>query len=152
MIQPQQTYFLDLYRSGMRATSDIMRASIENAQRVQTEQAEAVRSTLDESAKAARELSEVKSLDEMMSVQTRVLGSQLQRAAEVWSRLWRTTSESQMAMIGQVQNQVGQMGDTVRQSYSAQVSSAATAATAASAASAASAARDMERKAERKSA
>ena len=34
MIQPQQTYFLDLYRSGMRATSDIVRASLENAQRI----------------------------------------------------------------------------------------------------------------------
>jgi hypothetical protein len=140
VIQPQQTYFLDLYRSGMRATSDIVRASLENAQRMQTEQAEAVRTALDESAKAARELSEVKSLDEMLSVQTRVLGSQLQRAAEVWGRLWRTASESQMAMIGQVQNQVGQMGDTVRQSYAAQAGNAA------------NAARDIERKAERKSA
>lgn len=140
MIQPQQTYFLELYRSGMRATSDIMRASLEGAQRMQTEQAEAVRSALDENAKAARELSDVKSLDEMMSVQTRVLGSQLQRAAEVWSRLWRTAGESQMAMIGQVQNQVGQMGDAARQTYNAQVGNAA------------NAARDVERKAERKSA
>jgi hypothetical protein len=142
VIQPQQTYFLELYRSGMRATSDIMRASLENAQRMQTEQAEAVRSAIDENAKAARELSEVKSLDEMMSVQTRVLGTQLQRAADVWGRLWKTASESQMAMIGQVQNQVGQMGDTVRQTYSAQVGNAA------------NAARDVERKAhqERKSA
>jgi Phasin protein len=140
VIQPQQTYFLELYRSGMRATSDIMRASLESAQRMQTEQAEAVRSALDENAKAARELSDVKSLDEMMSVQTRVLGSQLQRAAEVWSRLWRTAGESQMAMIGQVQNQVGQMGDAARQTYNAQVGNAA------------NAARDVERKAERKSA
>jgi hypothetical protein len=142
VIQQQQTYFLELYRSGMRATSDIMRASFENAQRFQTEQAEAVRSAMDENAKAARELSEVKSIDEMLSVQTRVLGSQLQRAAEVWGRLWKSASESQMAMIGQVQNQVGQIGDTVRQSYASQVGNAA------------NAAREVERKAhqERKSA
>jgi hypothetical protein len=117
VIQQQQTYLMELYRSGMRATSDIMRASLENAQRMQAEQAEAVRSAIDENAKAARELSEVKTLDEMMSVQTRVLGSQLQRAADVWGRLWKTASESQMAMIGQVQNQVGQIREAERKSH-----------------------------------
>jgi hypothetical protein len=117
VIQQQQTYLMELYRSGMRATSDIMRASLENAQRMQAEQAEAVRSAIDENAKAARELSEVKTLDEMMSVQTRVLGSQLQRAADVWGRLWKTASESQMAMIGQVQNQVGQIREAERKAH-----------------------------------
>jgi len=117
VIQQQQTYLMELYRSGMRATSDIMRASLENAQRMQAEQAEAVRSAIDENAKAARELSEVKTLDEMMSVQTRVLGSQLQRAADVWGRLWKTASESQMAMIGQVQNQMGQVREAERKAH-----------------------------------
>jgi phasin family protein len=142
MIQQQQTYLMELYRSGMRAVSDIMRASLETTQRLQAQQAEAVRSAVDENAKAARELSEVKSLDELMALQTRVLGGQLERTADIWSRMWKTASESQMAIIGQVQNQVGQMGDTVRQTYNAQVSNAA------------NAAREVERKAhqERKSA
>jgi hypothetical protein len=113
MIQQQQTYFLELYRNGMRAASDIMRTSLENAQRLQAQQAEAVRSALDENVKSARELSEAKSLDEIMALQSRVLG----RQADMWGRLWRTASENQVAMIGQVQSQVGQLSDTVRQTY-----------------------------------
>jgi len=153
VIQPQQTYFLELYRSGMRAVSDIMRASLENTQRMQAEQAEAMRSAIDENSKAARELSEVKSLDEMMTLQTRVLGSQVQRAADLWGRLWKSASESQMAMIGQVQNQVGQMGDTVRQTYASSTRAAEDTARS-MAGHAANSAREAERKAhqERKSA
>jgi phasin family protein len=157
VIQQQQTYYMELYRSGMRAVSDMMRASLENAQRMQAQQAEAVRTAMEENAKAARELSEVKSLDEMMALQTRVLGSQLERSADVWSRLWRTASESQVAMIGQVQNQVGQMSDTVRQTYAFSTRAAEDAArsVAAQAGNAANAARESERKTqerERKSA
>jgi phasin family protein len=153
VIQQQQTYLMELYRSGMRAASDIMRASLETTQRLQAQQAEAVRSAVDENAKAARELSEVKSLDEMMALQTRVLGSQLERAADIWSRMWKTASESQVAMIGQVQNQVGQMSDTVRQSYGRAAEEAARS-VASQVGNAANAAREVERKAhqERKSA
>jgi hypothetical protein len=112
-----------------------------------------VRNAVDENAKAARELSEVKSLDEMMALQTRLMGSQLERAADMWSRLWKTASESQVAMIGQVQNQVGQISDTVRQSYTRATEDAARS-VASHTGNAANAAREVERKAhqERKSA
>jgi hypothetical protein len=153
VIQPQQTYFLELYRSSIRTTSDLVRASLENAQRMQAEQAEAVRSAMEENATAARELSEAKSLDELLGVQTRVIGGQVQRAAEVWGRLWKTASESQMAMFGQLQNQVGQMGDTVRQTYASSTRAAEDTARS-MAGQAANSGRDAERKAhqERKSA
>jgi phasin family protein len=149
MIQQQQTYFLELYRNGMRAASDIMRTSLENMQRIQAQQAEAVRSAIDENVKSTRELAEAKSFDEVVALQSRLLG----RQAEMWSRLLRTASETQMAMIGQVQNQVGQIGDTMRQNYASSTRAAEdTARSAASqAGNAANSARESERR-ERKSA
>jgi hypothetical protein len=149
MIQQQQTYFLELYRNGMRAASDIMRTSLENMQRIQAQQAEAVRSAIDENVKSTRELAEAKSFDEVVALQSRLLG----RQAEMWSRLLRAASETQMAMIGQVQNQVGQIGDTMRQTYASSTRAAEdTARSAASqAGNAANSARESERR-ERKSA
>src|SRR2546423_45122 len=104
MIQQQQTYLLEIYRAGMRTASDIMKASLENVQRMQNQQIEAVRGALEDNMRSARELSEVRSLDEMMALQTRATGAQMERVADLWSRLWKSASEGQVAIIGQVQN------------------------------------------------
>ena len=104
MIQQQQAYFLELYRAGMRTASDIARASIETTQRMHSQQAEAMREALEENQRSARELGEVRSLDQLMALQTRLASEQMQRTAETWSRLWRTASESQSAMIEKVQS------------------------------------------------
>jgi phasin family protein len=117
MNQQQQTYFLELYRASMRTATDIMKASLENVQKLNTQQVEAVRSALEENARAARDLSEVKSLDEMLALQTRIAGAQLERAADLWGRFWRVAGDSQAAIIGQVQSQVGQLSDRVRETY-----------------------------------
>ncbi len=108
MMQQQQTYFLELYRVGMRNASDIAKASLENVQRMHSQQIEAVRSALEDNVRSTRELSEVRSMDEMMALQTRILGSQMERAADFWGRMWRSASESQVAMVGQV-TQIGQI-------------------------------------------
>jgi hypothetical protein len=104
MIQQQQTYFLELYRAGMRTASDIARASLETTQRMHSQQMEAVREALEENMRSARELGEVRSLDQMLALQTRLASEQMQRSADTWSRLWRTASESQAAMIGQMRD------------------------------------------------
>ena len=117
MIQQQQTYFVELYRAGMRTASDIMKASLENVQKLHTQQIEAVRGALDENARSARELSDVKSLDELLALQTRMAGAQLERATDFWGRLWRAAGDSQVAIMGQMQNQVGELSDRVRETY-----------------------------------
>jgi hypothetical protein len=104
MIQQQQAYFLELYRAGMRTASDITRASLETTQRMHAQQMDAVREALEENLRSARDLGEVRSLDQMLALQTRLATEQLQRGADTWSRLWRTASESQAAMIGQMQD------------------------------------------------
>jgi hypothetical protein len=117
MIQQQQTYFLELYRAGMRTATDIMKASLENVQKLQSQQIEAVRGALDENVRSARELSEVRSMDEMLALQTRIAGAQLERAADLWGRIWRAAGDSQVAIMGQVQSQVGELSDRVRETY-----------------------------------
>lgn len=109
MMQQQQTYFLEFYRAGLRAATDIMKASFENAQNLHTQQIEALRGALEENARSARELTEAKSMDEMLALQAGMARSQLERSAEFWTRLWRAAGEGQVALFGQVQSQVGQL-------------------------------------------
>lgn len=119
MIQQQQTYFLELYRAGVRAASDIAKASLENAQRIQAQQAEALREALEANARSAQQLADAGSITDLMALQLKLAGTQAEQAAEFWTRAWRTASETQVAMLGQVQSQVGQLSERVRETYSA---------------------------------
>jgi hypothetical protein len=113
----QQTQLLELYRANLRATADVMRAQLENAERMQNQQIEGVRRAIEENTRSARELTEAKSIDELMGLQIRLTGAQLERTMDFWSRIWRTAAETQMSMLGQFQSQIGQMGDRVRETY-----------------------------------
>lgn len=116
MIQPQ-TQMLDIYRASMKTAADIAKASLENAEKLQNRQLQIVRNALEENTKSASDLAQVKSLDEMMALQTRLASSQMERMIDFWSGLWRTAGDSQMAMIGQLQGQVEQMRDRFRETY-----------------------------------
>src|SRR3954467_15755058 len=99
MIQQQQTYFLELYRAGLRAASDIAKASIENAQRLHAQQVDALRQALDTNSDSARRLSEASSLTDLVALQVKLAGMQTEQAADLWTRVWRTAGETQVAML-----------------------------------------------------
>ena len=89
----QHTQFLDIYRAGMKTAAEMMKSSFENAERVQNRQLQLVRTALEENAKSADELASAKSLDELVSMQTRLAASQMERTIELWTGLWRSTAE-----------------------------------------------------------
>jgi phasin family protein len=92
-VNQQHTQFLDIYRAGMKTAAEMMKSSFENAERVQNRQLQLVRNALEENAKSADELASAKSLDELVSMQTRLAASQMERTIELWSGLWRSTAE-----------------------------------------------------------
>ena len=89
----QHTQFLDIYRAGMKTAAEMMKSSFENVERVQNRQLQLVRTALEENAKSADELASAKSLDELVSMQTRLAASQMERTIELWTGLWRSTAE-----------------------------------------------------------
>lgn len=143
----QQTYLLELYRAGLRTASDIAKASLENAQRLHAQQLDALREALDSNTRSGQRLSEANSLTDLMALQVKLAGTQAEQAAEFWTRAWRTASETQVAMLGQVQSQVGQLSERVRESYNA-----ATRAAEGAVNDVVESAREVERKAQRRSA
>ena len=143
----QQTYLLELYRAGLRSASDIAKASLENAQRLHAQQLDALREALDSNTRSARRLSEATSIADLMALQVKLAGTQAEQAAEFWTRAWRTASETQVAMLGQVQSQVGQLSERVRDTYNAATRSVEGAVN-----DVTEGAREIERKAQRRSA
>jgi CRISPR/Cas system-associated endonuclease Cas1 len=90
MTQPQ-TEFLDLYKAGLKTAADLMKASLQTAERLQNQQLVVIRNALDQQSKSINELSQVRSLDELLSVQ-----------GKLWSELYQT-------QITQAQNWFSEM-------------------------------------------
>lgn len=86
----QHPEFVDLYRAGLKSAADLMKSSLENAERLQNQQLAAIRSALEQQARAAAELRDAKSLDELMAIQTRMAGAQFERLVGYWANLSQT--------------------------------------------------------------
>jgi hypothetical protein len=112
-----QAQFLDLYRAGIRSAADIMKTSLEQTERLQQQQLQLVRTALEESTRSTSQIGEAKSLDDMMALNSRLAGAQLERVAEFWAGWWRAAGDAQKTMIDQMQSQMGQAKDRMREGY-----------------------------------
>src|SRR5258706_626835 len=108
MTQPQAE-MLDLYRAGLKTAADLLKTSLENAERLQNQQLVTIRTAIVEQAKTASEIGSARTLDELLSAQSRLAGAQIERALRYWSELCQVAGQNQMAAIGQVQQQMTRM-------------------------------------------
>jgi phasin family protein len=116
MNQPQAE-FLDLYRSGLQNAADLMKASLESAERLQNQQLSAIRTALEQQCKAMSELSEAKSFDQLMALQQQMAGANLERAMGYWSSLYQAAGQNQVAAISQAQVQMAQAREWFNETY-----------------------------------
>ena len=98
-----QTQFFEMYCSGLKNAADMMSGALESARRLQQQQLESLQSAIDEQTRSLRELSEVRTVDQLIALQTRLAGSQLERAVDFWSRLWSAAGDNQLAMMARAQ-------------------------------------------------
>ena len=113
-----QAQFLDLYRASLKTATDFMKTSLEQTERFQQQQLQMVKSALEESSRSGNQASEVKSLDDIVALNSKLAGNQLERVAEFWSNWWRVAGDAQKSMIDQMQSQLGQAKERVREGYS----------------------------------
>ena len=117
-MNPPQAEFLDLYKAGLKSAVDLMKTSLESAERLQQQQLSAIRSALEQHVKSVNELSDVKSLDDLMALQQKMAGGQLERVMGYWSNLCQAAGQNQAAAMGQVQTQMAQARDWFNETYS----------------------------------
>jgi Phasin protein len=113
-----QAQLFDLYRAGIRSATDMMKASLEHTERFQQQQMQLIRTALDESNRSSSQAGEAKSLDDMVALNSRLAGAQLERMAEFWANWWRAAGDAQKSMIEQVQSQMGHAREQMREGYS----------------------------------
>jgi hypothetical protein len=101
MTQPQAE-FLDLYKAGLKTAADLMKASLQNVERLQNQQLAAIRTALDQQSKSISELGQARTLDELLSLHTKIAGAQVERAVGFWSELY----QAQMAQAQSWFNEV----------------------------------------------
>jgi phasin family protein len=106
---------MDLYRASLKSAADLFKSSLESAERLQNQQLVAIRTAIIEQAKSASELSSARTLDELLSAQSRLAGAQIERALGYWSELCQVAGQNQMAAIGQVQQQMSRMSESLAQ-------------------------------------
>ena len=102
MTQPQAE-FLDLYRAGLKTAADVMKASLQNAEKLQNQQLVAIRSALDQQSRTISDLSQARSLDELLSLQTKLAGAQFERAVGFWSELYQSQVQQAQSWWSEVQ-------------------------------------------------
>jgi phasin family protein len=121
MPQPQAE-MLDLYRAGLKSAADLLKTSLENAERLQNQQLVAIRTAIVEQSKSASELGSARTIDELLSAQSRLAGAQLERAFGFWTELCQVAGQNQMEAIGQMQQHMARIGETMAQAVSATAS------------------------------
>jgi hypothetical protein len=104
MQSPSQ--FFDLYRAGLRTFNDTMKTSLEYGERMQARQLQVLKKAVENSSWSSGQLSQVKSIDELVAVQTRIAGAQLEQAMDYWSGVWRTAGDAQMNIMSQMTAQM----------------------------------------------
>ena len=118
MTNPQEQ-FLDFYRTGLKATLEMMRVSLEGAERLRSQQLAAVNGALAANTKLAAEISSANSVEQLMALQTKLAGVQAETVMGYWSSLGQAAVENQAEMGKRLQTQVAQIGDTFRDSLKA---------------------------------
>src|ERR1044071_1179813 len=118
MTQPQAE-MLDLYRAGLKTAADLLKTSLENAERRQNRQLVAIRTAIVEQSKTASELGSARPLDELLTAQSRLAGAPIERALGYWSEIFQVAGPKQMAAIGQMQQQMTRMSESLAQAVTA---------------------------------
>jgi phasin family protein len=85
-----QAEFLDIYRAGLKTAADLMKASLQSAEKLQNQQLVAIRTALDHQTKSISELGQARTLDDLLALQTRMAGAQWERAMGYWTELCQT--------------------------------------------------------------
>jgi hypothetical protein len=89
MTQPQAE-LLDFYRAGLKTAADLMKVSLQSAEKLQNQQLVALRTALEQQSKSINELGQAKSIDEVLALQTKLAGAQWEQAMGFWSEFAQT--------------------------------------------------------------
>jgi len=112
-----QNQFVDLYRNSIKTTAEVARTSLESVVQLQERQLGILRGLVEEQRRSVDSIAEAKTFEDLMATQSRALGAQVERMAELWSNFVHAAADQQKAWIERMQSQVGLTRERVRETY-----------------------------------
>ena len=112
-----QNQFVDLYRNTVKTTAEVTRSSLEGVVQFQERQLGILRGLMDEQRRSVESMAEAKTIEDLITTQSRAVGAQVERMAELWSNLVQSAADQQKAWIERMQSQVGMTRERVRETY-----------------------------------
>src|SRR5262249_19460540 len=91
--------------------------SLDSVVQLQERQLGILRGIADEQRRSVDAMADAKTIEDLMSAQSRAIGAQVERMAELWSNFVQSAADQQKAWIERVQSQIGLTKDRVRETY-----------------------------------
>ena len=120
-----QNQFVDIYRNGIKTAADMARVSLENTVRLQEKQLEIVRGVLDEQSRSADEITRAGTMEELMSLQSRLATAQLGRMVQFWTNLWQAAAQNSVHGMRDAQAFATRSSEEVARAAAQQISRSA---------------------------
>lgn len=114
-----QDQSLDFYRAGLKATGDMIRVSLESAERLRKQQLSAVSEALASHAQAIAEVDAAKGFPELANVTAKLAGIQYQMIFSYWNGIHQMSAESQAEVTRQVEAHAEQLRQDVQKGLGA---------------------------------
>lgn len=114
-----QDQFLDFYRSGLKATGDLIRTALEGAERLRVQQLAAINEALASHAQAIKAIDEANSIEQLIAVQGQLAGAQYQTVIGYWNGICQAAGESQADAARRVQAQSEQVREIFQKALGA---------------------------------
>ena len=92
-----QNQFVDLYRNSIKISAEVARTSLDSVVQLQERQLGILRGLVEEQRRSVDALAEAKSFEDLMATQSRAIGAQVERMAELWSNFMHAAAEQQQA-------------------------------------------------------
>jgi phasin family protein len=136
-MNPSPAEFLGLYKAGLDSAVDLMKAALENAERLQQQQLTSLREAFEEHARNVDQLASARSIEDLVALQQKMAGSQLERVMGYWSSACQAAGQNQTEAVGRMQKQLAQAREWFNETYTLTARAAEEAATIAAAKTAA---------------
>jgi phasin family protein len=116
-MNPPQADFLELYKAGLKNAVDLLKATLESAERLQQQQISAIRGALEQQVSNVEALGNARSVEELVSLQQKMAGAQFERVMDYWGELCQAAGKDQSAALDRVQQQMARARDWFNDTY-----------------------------------
>src|SRR6186997_1450231 len=99
MMTKSDNQFFDLYRSGLEAFLDMTKTSVQGAERLREHQLKAINEAFSEAGETGRQFGAVRSLEELLELQSKLAPVQLEKAMRYWGGLYATGARNQVEIM-----------------------------------------------------